>query len=127
MHPSELLYSLDHIWCKKEADGNIRLGITYYYQEQLKTIVYVELLPAGSRIKRGDPFGSIESSKASTDMLSPLSGMVVAVNTAIPEKPVLVNKDPYGQGWLLLVEPSHTEELKSLLSSQEYLASVQQK
>ena len=122
MHPSELRYSPEHMWLKTETDGRVRLGITYYFQDQLKNIVYIELPEVGTEVTRAEPFGSIESSKTTSDLLSPLSGRVAEANTSIMEKPGLINKDPYGQGWLLIIEPGNSEELKSLLSAKEYLA-----
>jgi glycine cleavage system H protein len=124
MHPKELLYSKGHVWCKKEPDGNVRFGMTYYYQEQLKNMVYLQLPDTGASIVRGEPFASFESSKTAADLTSPISGTVVEVNNALQDKPGLVNKDPYGQGWMLLVKPAHPEELGSLLSSQDYVTLV---
>jgi glycine cleavage system H protein len=121
MHPNELLYSREHIWCKKEPGGNVRLGMTYHYQEQLKNIVYIELPQAGAALKRGEPFGSFESSKTAADLVSPLSGTVIETNALLLEKPGMVNKDPYGEGWILIVKPSHPEELESLLSAKQYI------
>lgn len=121
MHPNELLYSPEHIWCKKEPDGNIRLGMTYHYQAQLKNIVYVDLREVGTQLKRGEPFASFESSKTAADLTSPVSGSVLETNSLLSEKPGLVNKDPYGEGWMVLVKPTHPEELDALLSSKEYI------
>ena len=121
MHPNELLYSPDHIWCKKETDGNVRLGMTYYYQEQLKNIVYIDLPKIGALVKKGERFASFESSKTAADLASPISGVVLETNHLLSEKPGLVNKDPYEQGWMVLLKPSHPEEMDSLLSSKEYV------
>jgi glycine cleavage system H protein len=121
MHPKELLYSSEHIWCKKEPDGGVRLGMTYYYQEQLKNIVYVELPKMGTIVKRGQPFASFESSKTAADLASPLGGTVLETNAVLMEKPGLINKDPYGQGWIVLLKPAHPEELDCLLSAKEYI------
>jgi len=121
MHPSDLLYSPEHIWCKKEPDGNVRLGMTYHYQEQLKNIVYLDLPKVGTLIKRGETLGSFESSKTAADLVSPLSGTVLETNSLILEKPGLINKDPYEQGWMVLLKPDRPEELDGLLSSKEYV------
>ena len=80
MHPDDLLYSSGHVWCKKEPDGNIRLGMTYHYQEQLKNIVYVDFVKTGTVLKREDPFASFESSKTASEMACPVSGTLVATN-----------------------------------------------
>jgi glycine cleavage system H protein len=110
MHPSELKYSPQNMWLKSEHAGVLRLGITYHYQGQLKNIVFLE------------PFGTIESSKTSSDLISPISGRVLEVNPAVLEKPGLINKEPYGQGWMILLQPNKPLELQSLLSSKQYVA-----
>ncbi|MCL2615653.1 MAG: glycine cleavage system protein GcvH [Dehalococcoidia bacterium] len=124
MHPRELLYSADHVWCKKEPDGNIRLGMTYFYQEQLKRIVYLDLPESGKSLSKGDPIASFESSKIASDLISPLSGTIVESNSELSDKPGLVNNDPYGQGWLLLIKPSQTTELDGMLSSKDYISLI---
>lgn len=124
MHPSELKYSPDHIWLRTEDGGRLRLGITYYLQNRLKKVVFIELPCIGAELSRAEPFGTFESAKTTGDLISPVSGRVVEVNSALSDKPGLINKDPYGQGWLLLVEPSQPEELASLLTAKEYLAST---
>ena len=124
MHPKELKYSLEHIWLKDEGGGQFRLGITYRYQEQLKSVVYLELPNAGSEIRCGEPFGTIESSKASTDLTSPVSGTVIASNASVVGKPGLINKDPYGEGWLVLIQAQDANAGRALLSASEYLAAT---
>ncbi|MCL2281170.1 MAG: glycine cleavage system protein GcvH [Dehalococcoidia bacterium] len=121
MHPKELLYSEDHVWCKKEPDGNIRLGMTYYYQEQLKHIVYLDLPQSGKTISKGEPIVSFESSKIASDLISPISGTIVESHVELADKPGIINKDPYGQGWMLLVKPSKLAELDSMLSASNYI------
>lgn len=124
MHPDNLLYSPEHIWLKKEDDGNVRLGITYHYQAQLKNIVYLDLPEVGAQLQRSQPFASLESSKSAVDLPSPVSGTVIETNKALQGKPGVVNKDPYGEGWMLLVKPTTTGEINSLLSADKYVASV---
>jgi glycine cleavage system H protein len=121
MHPDELKYSPQNIWSKIENDGLLRLGITHYYQGQLHNIVFLELQSAGSQVTLGEPFGTIESSKTSVDLISPISGKVIEVNQAVLGKPGLINKEPYGLGWMVLVKPDKPEEIQTLLSSREYL------
>ncbi|MCL1885728.1 MAG: glycine cleavage system protein GcvH [Dehalococcoidia bacterium] len=121
MHPKELLYSADHVWCKKEPDGNIRLGMTYFYQEQLKRIVYLDLPRSSKLISKGDPIASFESSKIASDLISPISGTIVESNNELSEKPGLVNNDPYEQGWMLLIKPNQPTELDDMLSSKDYI------
>jgi glycine cleavage system H protein len=109
---------------KDEGSGRFRLGLTYRYQEQIKSLVYLELPRVGDKLKRGEPFGALESSKVSTDLTSPLDSTVVAVNAAVIVKPELVNRDPYGEGWLVLVETTELGTLPTLLSADEYLSTV---
>lgn len=121
MHPDDLLYSPGHVWSKQEPDGNIRLGMTYHYQEQLKNIVYVDFIKVGTVLKRGEPFVSFESSKTASEMASPVSGTLLATNSLTVEKPSLINKDPYGQGWMAIIKPDDPEELINLLSAKKYI------
>ena len=124
MHPADLNYSPQHIWLKNEGEGEYRLGITYRYQQQIKNVVFLELPSVGARLSNGEAFGAIESSKISTDLISPITGIVTTVNTAITEKPGMVNKDPYGEGWLITVKSTDTKVLQSLWSSSQYLAAT---
>ena len=124
MHPSELLYTQDHVWVKKEPDGNVRMGMTYHYQQMLKKIVYVDLPAAGSAIKAGQPIASFESSKTAADLSSPLSGTILEVNAGLSDKPGLVNTDPYGAGWMALVKPSDPTRMKGLLTAAQYIDSI---
>ena len=124
MHPKELRYSPEHIWLKDEGEGRFRLGLTYRYQEQVKSVVYLELPGTRYELRRGEPFGAIESSKVSTDLISPIDGVVITANTSVAEKPGLVNKDPYGEGWLVLVQSSDTKTGQTFMSADEYLAAV---
>ena len=124
MHPKEFRYSPEHIWLKDEGNGQFRIGITYHYQGQLKSVVYLDLPGVGSALRCGEPFGAIESSKINTDLISPISGTVTAVNDAVTAKPGLINKDPYGAGWLMLAHSPGTNAGTSLLSADEYLAAV---
>ena len=121
MHPKELLYSADHVWCKKEPDCHIRLGMTYFYQEQLKHLVYLDLPQSGKTLSKGDIMASFESSKIASDIISPISGTIVESHEELANKPGLVNKDPYGQGWMLLIKPSNLIELDGMLSAQNYI------
>jgi glycine cleavage system H protein len=110
-----LYYSKDYFWVKIE-NGKARMGITDYAQKQLREIVYAELPSAGGTIKQNEPFGSVESVKAVSDLIAPLSGTIEQVNEEVTSKPELLNEDPYGKGWLLVVAPSNLdEELKNLM------------
>ena len=121
MHPDELLYSPDHIWCKKEPSGNIRIGMTYHYQKQLKNIVYIDIVKMGTSLNQGEPFASFESSKTAADLISPLSGKIIETNPLLMEKPGIVNKDPYGEGWIAVIKPERPDELNALLSAKKYI------
>jgi glycine cleavage system H protein len=110
-----LYYSKDYFWVKIE-NGKARMGITDYAQKQLREIVYAELPSAGGTIKQNEPFGSVESVKAVSDLIAPLSGTIEQVNEEVTSKPEILNEDPYGKGWLLVVSPSNLdEELKNLM------------
>jgi glycine cleavage system H protein len=117
-----LYYSKDYFWVKIE-NGKARMGITDYAQKQLREIVYAELPSVGATIKQNEPFGSVESVKAVSDLIAPLSGTIEEVNEEVTSKPELLNEDPYGKGWLLVVTPSNLdEELKNLM---DFNASVE--
>ena len=124
MYPSELKYNAEHTWLKLEGDKRGRVGITYYAQEQLKEVVFVELPEVGNGVVHMEPFGVIESAKATNDLYSPVSGVVVEVNHSLESEPSLVNHDPYGKGWMIVVELSNLAELDLLISAEQYQALV---
>jgi len=102
MIPENLKYTKTHEWVKIE-DGKVKMGITYHAQEQLHDIVYVELPEVGTEINKGDPLGVIESVKAASDIYSPVSGKVIAVNQNVIDQPEVLNQDPY-ENWLVEIE-----------------------
>ncbi len=102
--PEGVYYSKDWFWVKIE-NGKARLGITDYAQKQLREIVFVELPTAGGALKAGEPFGSIESVKAVSDLVAPISGTIDEVNPEVKSRPELLNEDPFGKGWLVVVTP----------------------
>lgn len=112
-------YLETHEWAREE-DGTVRIGITDFAQDELGDIVFVELPTVGDGIERGEEFGVIESIKAVSDLYAPVSGEVVAVNDGLFDAPELVNDDPFGEGWMLEIEPTDESELESLLSPSEY-------
>jgi glycine cleavage system H protein len=113
--PDELYYSEDYIWLRVE-NGKVRIGIIDYAQKQLREIVYVELLSAGDTIRQNAYLGTVESAKSVTDLVAPVSGTIEQVNEELVEKPELINDDPYGKGWLVIVSPTNLdEELKQLM------------
>lgn len=120
MYPPELQYNHEHTWIKMEGDNLGRVGITQFAQEQLKTVVFVELPDVGTVVSYLEPFGVIESVKATNDLFSPATGEVVEVNTALEGEPGMVNEDPYGKGWMIVIKVADTSELAKLVSAEEY-------
>lgn len=110
-----LYYSTDYMWMRVE-DGNARIGITDYAQRQMREIVFVELPAVGDELQVNDPFGTVESVKSVSDLVAPVSGTVKDVNDEVTSKPELLNEDPYGEGWLLVISPTNLKrELKDLM------------
>jgi len=113
--PEGLYYSKDWFWVKIEG-GKAKMGLTDYAQKQLREIVFVELPAAGGTVKANEPFGSVESVKAVSDLISPLSGTIDQANQEVTSKPETLNEDPFGKGWLLLITPSNLDaELAQLM------------
>lgn len=112
-------YLETHEWAQRDGDV-VRIGITDFAQDELGDIVFVELPAVGETIESGSEFGVIESIKAVSDLYAPLSGEVVAVNETLVDAPELVNDDPFGDGWMLEIDPSDESEYEALLSPEEY-------
>lgn len=123
MYPEDLRYSSEHEWARLE-DGRVRVGITMFAAERLSDVVFIELPQVGATVTFMEPFGVIESVKAVSDLYAPVSGTVVEVNTALADAPEAVNTDPYGRGWMLLVQPDDPAELDLLMSSGQYLQAI---
>jgi len=118
--PEKLKYSKDHEWVKIE-DGVGLIGVTDYAQSELGDIIYLDITASiGIDVKIGDAVGSIEAVKTVTDVYSPISGRLIDVNLSINDNPSLVNEDPYGEGWVLKIEPSEVKELDELLDADAY-------
>ena len=117
--PEDLHYSKDHEWVRVEGDVGV-IGITDHAQNSLGDVVYVELPKAGDSFSAHEPFGSVESVKAVSEIFSPVGGEVVSVNEALQDEPERVNTDPYGEGWMIRVRMSNPGEVDSLLSAAEY-------
>jgi glycine cleavage system H protein len=117
--PADLRYTREHEWAKPEGD-RVRVGITAFAQEQLGDVVFVELPKVGAKVTSMQAFGVVESVKAVSDLFAPLSGEVVEVNAELPKKPELVNQEPYGKGWMILVKPSNKAEWDGLLTAAQY-------
>ena len=113
--PEGLYYSKDFAWIKIEGD-KIRMGITDYAQKSLREIVYAELPTAGSAVKQGEPYGTLESVKAVSDLVAAASGTIEEVNAEVQSKPETLNEDPYVKGWLLIVKPTNLQaDLSNLM------------
>lgn len=112
----DLYYSKDWMWVKIE-DSKVRIGITDYAQRQLREIVFAELPSVGDQIMKDEAFGTIESVKSVSDLIAPVSGKIEETNKKVSASPEILNKDPYGEGWILLVSPTGLEnELKTLMN-----------
>jgi glycine cleavage system H protein len=126
MYPKDLRYSSEHEWARLEG-GRVRVGITKFAADRLTDVVFVELPAAGTKVKYMQPFGVVESVKAVSDLYSPVAGTVVEVNTALKETPEVVNTDPYGKGWMILVQPDNPKEMDQLMPADKYLALIGEK
>ncbi len=114
--PENLYYHKEYLWAKVE-NGKVKIGIIDFAQKQLNDIVYVELPSVGDAITQNEPFGTLESVKAVSDLVAPVSGTVESINEELEAKPDLVNEDPYGEGWLLIVAPTNLDaELKEIMN-----------
>ena len=114
--PEGLYYHEEFGWARIE-DGKVRMGITDYAQKQLREIVFVELPSVGDTVAQNEPFGTVESVKAVSDLVAPLSGTIEEVNEDLQNKPETLNEDPYKEGWLLIISPSNLdEELKAIMN-----------
>ena len=107
--PEKLYYHKEYLWASVE-DGKVKIGMIDFAQKQLHDIVYVELPSVGDSITQSEPFGTLESVKAVSDLVAPVSGTIEAVNEELESKPELLNEDPYGEGWILIVAPSNLDE-----------------
>jgi len=113
--PEGLYYHKEYLWARVEK-GKARIGMTDFAQKQLREIVYVELPSVGDTITQNDPFGTVESVKAVSDLIAPISGTIEEVNEDLESKPELLNEDPYSKGWLLVVTPTNLDaELKEIM------------
>lgn len=118
--PENLRYAEDHEWARLLED-NVRIGLSDYAQDQLGDIVFVELPEVGDTFERGDEFGVIESVKAVAELIIPVGGEVLTINSALEEAPELVNQSPYEEGWLIEIRPSGPEEIDHLMDMPAYL------
>lgn len=119
MYPQDLRYSTEHEWAKVEG-GKIRVGITKFAADKLTDVVFVELPEVGAKVKFMQPFGVVESVKAVSDLYAPVTGTVVEVNTKLVDTPEVVNTDPHGRGWMIVVKPDDANELNTLMTAEQY-------
>jgi glycine cleavage system H protein len=117
--PEKLKYTKDHEWVRIEGEIGV-VGITDYAQGQLGDIVFVDLPAISRQVKQGDSFGTIEAVKAVSDLYAPLSGAVTEINQELQKSSDLVNKDPYGRGWMIKIKVKDMKELDNLLDAREY-------
>ncbi len=124
-YPDELLYHPEHDWARiDEGDSQATLGITWYAQDGLGEVVFFEPPGLGTMLTQGAPYAEIESVKAVSDVVAPLSGEIVAVNDALAQRPQLINEDPYGEGWLVRIRLSAPAERDALLAADAYTATL---
>lgn len=123
---AELKYLSSHEWARVEDDGTVTVGITDHAQEELGDVVYVETPEVGSEVNAGAEAGVVESVKAASDIFSPISGEVIAINEALEDAPETVNSSPYDDGWFYKVKPSDVSELDAHMSADEYRAQIEE-
>ena len=120
--PDNLLYAKSHEWLRIEKDGGT-VGITDHAQSALSDVVFVELPKTGRKVKAGEVVATVESVKAASDIYSPVAGEITAVNTVLPNDPGLINREPYGQGWLFRIQPEQPKPT-GLLSNTDYASTL---
>jgi glycine cleavage system H protein len=118
-YPEDLYYSQDHTWVRVIGNRGT-VGITNFAQQEMGEIIYTEFPDEGAQVEQGDVFGTLESSKTVAELISPVSGEVVSSNKDLEEEPSLINDDPYGKGWLLVLELDDPNEVQELYNSVEY-------
>ena len=119
MKPEELKYTKDHIWVKADGDTAV-VGLSDYAQNELGDIVFVEMPETGSKVTKGESFGTVESVKSVSDIVAPLNGEVVEFNQKLEDTPETINSDPYGEGWIIKMSISSADELGELLDHAAY-------
>src|SRR5262245_59062128 len=117
--PEDLRYSKDHEWARLEGD-KVRVGITDYAQDALGDVVYVDLPEVGTTVKVDESFSEVESTKSVSDVYAPVAGTIVEVNTDLADAPERLNEDPYGEGWICLIEPDDVATVEQLLDADAY-------
>jgi len=123
--PSDRRYTDQHEWARQEG-RRVTVGITDFAQDQLGDIVFVGLPAAGTDVQAGAPLGEVESTKSVSDIYSPVTGTVVEANGDLDDSPELVNSDPYGKGWLVIIEPAEDGALEGLMSAEDYGRAIEE-
>ncbi|MGH9244220.1 MAG: glycine cleavage system protein GcvH [Acidimicrobiales bacterium] len=123
--PEDLRYSQDHEWAKLE-DGRVRIGITDYAQDALGDVVYVQLPEVGATVASGESFSEVESTKSVSDIYAPVGGTVAEVNTDLADAPQRLNEDPYGEGWICVIEVDDASQIEELLDAEAYRALIEE-
>jgi len=122
-YPEDLLYHAEHDWARLDGE-EATFGITWFAQEQLGEVVFFEAPGVGTQVRQGEPYTEVESVKAVSDVIAPLSGEIVAINETLADKPETINDDPYGDGWLVKIRVSEPSEAESLMDSSAYQATL---
>jgi glycine cleavage system H protein len=124
-YPEGLLYHPEHDWARiDDGDSEATLGVTWYAQDALGEVVFFEPPALGTSLTQGAPYAEVESVKAVSDVVAPMSGEIVAINDALAEHPQLINEDPYGEGWLVRIRLSEPSERDALLGADAYIATL---
>jgi len=124
--PEDLRYTKEHEWVREEGEGRVRVGITDYAQDALGDVVYVDVPEVGTEVTANQAFSEVESTKSVSDVFAPVSGTVLERNALLEERPELVNEQPYGDGWIVVLQVSEASELEALMDAEAYRALVQQ-
>jgi glycine cleavage system H protein len=122
--PEELRYTNEHEWVREDGPGRVRVGITDFAQDALGDVVYVDIPETGTQVSAGQPFSEVESTKSVSDVYAPVTGTVIERNPLLEERPELVNEQPYGDGWLVVLEIADPTQLDVLLDAAAYRAFV---
>ncbi len=123
-YPPDLKYHEEHDWARLDSADTATFGITWYAQDQLGEVVFFDAPDVGRQLRRGEPYAEVESVKAVSDVIAPLSGEVIAVNEALSTAPEAINQDPYAEGWMVKVRLSDASEVDSLMDADAYEASL---
>jgi glycine cleavage system H protein len=124
MYPDDVRYTKEHEWARREGDL-VRVGVTHFAQSSLGDIVFVDIPATGTAVTAGAVFGEIDSTKSTSDLYSPVSGEITERNTELEDAPELVNQDPYGKGWIIVVSGATDADWDALMSAEEYRALVE--